>query len=78
MKQKFNSLEEALASERLSAETRRTFLSRSGVGLGAMALAMLSESSLGNKACGADTRPLAPKTPPNRAHATRVIYIHLA
>jgi len=78
MKQKFNSLEEALAYERLSAETRRTFLSRSGVGLGAMALAMLSESSLRNKACGADTRPLAPKTPQGRAYATRVIYIHLA
>ncbi|MFM8396905.1 MAG: DUF1501 domain-containing protein, partial [Pirellula sp.] len=78
MKQKFNSPEEALSYERLSAETRRTFLSRGGVGLGAMALAMLSESSLTRNACGADTRPLAPKTPSGRAYATRVIYIHLA
>ena len=34
-----------LAHERLSSETRRTFLSRQGLGLGAVALAMLTGQS---------------------------------
>jgi hypothetical protein len=68
----------AMAHERLADETRRTFLSRHGVGLGAMALAMLTQSKQSGTVQAADTRPLAPKAPPNPARATRVIYIHLA
>lgn len=58
-------------------DTRRTFLSRSGVGLGAMALSLLGSSSRSG-VVAADTKPLAPKAPPQEARAKHVIYIHLA
>jgi hypothetical protein len=45
MNESFHTAVDALAYELLTQETRRTFLSRSGVGLGAMALAMLGAGS---------------------------------
>ena len=61
----------------LIASTRRTFLTRSGLGVGGIALSMLSQGS-SPQSHGGEGRPLGPKAPPNRARATRVIYIHLA
>ena len=71
-------LEQLAMHQRLAQETRRTFLSRHGVGLGAMALGLLGQSTPICQGFGTDTRPLAPKIPPNPARASRVIYIHLA
>jgi hypothetical protein len=59
-------------------ETRRTFLSRNGLGLGAMALAMLASDQRSGAAQAFEGGPLAARKPPNPARATRVIYIHLA
>lgn len=62
--------------EVLKAVTRRYFLSRSGLGLGAIALNALLPAASHAKA-GTDN-PLAPKTPPLPAKAKHVIYLHMA
>ncbi|MEY2612951.1 MAG: hypothetical protein RL069_1763 [Planctomycetota bacterium] len=70
-------LRTASSLQAIEFDTRRTFLSRSGVGLGAMALSLLGRSSR-NEVLGADAKPMAPKAPPHEARAKHVIYIHLA
>jgi hypothetical protein len=59
--------------------TRRWFFKQCGVGLGSIALASLLD---GNNAFGATkakvTNPLAPKSPPLKPKAKRVIYIFMA
>ena len=56
--------------------TRRWFFKECGVGLGAIALGAL----MGNKvsAASADLNPLAPKLPPFKAKAKRVIFLFMA
>jgi hypothetical protein len=63
----------------LSMQTRRHFLGRSGVGLGAIALAALhgSKRSQGSESDRMD-KPMAPKSPPLPSRAKRVIYLHMA
>src|SRR5436853_353421 len=53
--------------------TRRTFLSRSGLGIGAAALGWL----LADDAHAADADPLAPRPPHFAAKAKHVIYLHM-
>src|SRR5919197_4371378 len=56
--------------------TRRHFLRDGSLGLGALALSLLSgESASGGKAVG---NPLAPKKPHFRPRAKNVIYLHMA
>src|SRR5687767_994367 len=57
--------------------TRRAFLRRSGLGLGAMALgSLLTESLLAAGAAGT-RNPLAPRPPHFAPRAKRVIYLHM-
>lgn len=60
----------------LQAQTRRHFLSTSGVGLGAMAAASLSGSASADVSIS-PMQPLATRTPHFPARAKRVIYLHL-
>lgn len=57
--------------------TRREYLQRCGMGLGALALgSLLAESGLcGTAELGTDLNPLAPKKPPLPAKAKRVIHL---
>ena len=55
--------------------TRRHFLRRGGVGLGALALAGLTREGQG--AVSATPNPLAPRAPVLDASAKRVIYLHM-
>ncbi len=57
--------------------TRRTFLKRSGVGLGAVALGSLLTESLFGAAAGKGANPLAARAPHFPARAKRVIYLHM-
>ncbi len=58
--------------------TRRTFLRRSGLGLGAMALgSLLTESLFGAGTNAARNNPHAPRPPHFPARAQRVIYLHM-
>ena len=58
--------------------TRRTFLKRSGLGLGAMALgSLLTESLFGADATRRGGNPLAPRQPHFAPRAKRVIYLHM-
>ncbi len=73
-----------LQSARLA--TRRQFLKRSQVGLGAIALAALGGRvglagdavDAAARAAAAASNPLAPKAPPKPAKAKRVIYLHMS
>src|SRR5271163_4483748 len=59
--------------------TRRQFLSRVGMGFGALGLAsLLSEDSLFGMDVDPTAGPLAPKLPPLPAKAKRVIHIFAA
>ncbi len=59
--------------------TRRWFFQQCGVGLGAIALAeLLRESGVVRAATAPTTDPLAPKQPPFKAKAKRVIYLFMA
>ncbi len=61
----------------MQAQTRRTFFTQSGLGVGAIAL----QSLLGTKAnasIDASQNPLAPKHPPLPAKAKSVIYLHMS
>ncbi|MBI4623957.1 MAG: DUF1501 domain-containing protein [Verrucomicrobia bacterium] len=58
--------------------TRRTFLKRSGLGLGAMALgSLLTESLFGAEGSKGAGNPLAPREPHFAPRAKRVIYLHM-
>lgn len=59
----------------LQLTTRRHFLRRGGVGLGALALAGLTREGMG--AVSAPPNPLAPRAPGLDARAKRVIYLHM-
>ena len=59
-------------------QTRRHFLSRSGIGIGAMALATMNRSTSFSATESGSTGPLAPKIPPLPAKAKHVIYLHMA
>ena len=60
-------------SERLLDMTRRHFFGRTGFGIGALALSSLLDGRL----FGAETNPLAPKTPHFPPKAKRVIYMFM-
>jgi hypothetical protein len=64
------------ANERLRSVTRRHFLKDCQLGLGALALGSLLRSEA-TALPPTPENPLAPKRPPLRARATRVIYLHL-
>jgi hypothetical protein len=55
--------------------TRRQFLNRFGMGLGALGLATLLGEEFGSTAQAADLNPLSPKTPAFPAKAKRVVHI---
>ncbi|RMG34030.1 MAG: DUF1501 domain-containing protein [Planctomycetota bacterium] len=57
--------------------TRRHFLRRSSLGLGALALAELTAGS-SSAGAAADTSALGPKPPVHRPRAKHVIYLHMA
>lgn len=57
--------------------TRRHFLRRSSLGLGALALAELTTGS-SSAGAAADTSALGPKPPVHRPRAKHVIYLHMA
>jgi hypothetical protein len=58
--------------------TRRAFLKRSGLGLGAMALSsLLTESLFAAGPAGVARNPLAPRPPHFAPRAKRVIYLHM-
>ena len=58
--------------------TRRAFLRRSGLGLGAMALgSLLTESLFAAEASRGSANPLAPRPPHFAPRAKRVIYLHM-
>lgn len=61
----------------LQAQTRRHFLSTSGVGVGAMALSALSGPGARADVAVDPTQPLASRNPHHEAKAKRVIYLHL-
>ncbi|MCH2115343.1 MAG: DUF1501 domain-containing protein [Pirellulales bacterium] len=61
--------------EQLQLSTRRHFLQRGGVGLGAMALAALNGECQG--AVSAPANPLAPHPPQFSPRAKQVIYLHM-
>src|SRR5262245_56070140 len=63
--------------QRLQAITRRHFLRDGSLGLGALALGLLSGRET-QAAAGKVANPLAPKQPPFRARAKNVIYLHMA
>jgi hypothetical protein len=63
--------------ERLQSHTRRTFLRACPLGLGAVALAALSERDAQAAPRSADN-PLAPRKPHFEAKAKRVIYLHMS
>lgn len=68
-----------LELQRLQAQTRRTFLTRSGVGLGAIALQSLLHHGAQASAMPANgANPLAIKEPPMPAKARAVIYLHMS
>lgn len=62
----------------LQQQTRRHFLSRSGLGLGAVALAGLQSTPARSDESPDSSRPMAPKHPPLPAKAKHVIYLHMA
>src|SRR5258705_8805622 len=55
--------------------TRRQFLNRFGMGLGALGLTTLLGEEIGGTVQAADLNPLSPKTPPFAAKAKRVVHI---
>src|SRR5438045_252863 len=55
--------------------TRRQFLNRFGMGLGALGLAALMGEELGGTVRAAELNPLSPKMPPFAAKAKRVVHI---
>jgi uncharacterized protein (DUF1501 family) len=58
--------------------TRRAFLRRSGLGIGAMALgSLLTQSLFGASSPNAARNPLAPRQPHFTPRAKRVIYLHM-
>ncbi len=68
-----------LELQRLQAQTRRTFLTRSGVGLGSIALQSLLHHGAQAAALPKNTaNPLAVKEPPLPAKARAVIYLHMS
>lgn len=68
--------------EQLKLATRRTFLRDASLGLGALAMSQLSGSAwaedLAADASSLSANPLAPKAPPLKATAKRVIYLHMS
>ena len=62
--------------DRLWHQTRRQFLQKSSLGIGAAALASLTSGQAASAAPGV-VNPLAPKPAPLAATAKRVIYLHL-
>src|SRR5947207_1527648 len=63
--------------ERLQFVTRRHFIKESAAGLGAVALAAISARDAG-AAPTASVNPLAPRQPPFKAKAKRMIYLHMS
>ncbi|MCH2177526.1 MAG: DUF1501 domain-containing protein [Mariniblastus sp.] len=63
--------------QNLQAQTRRHFLSTSGVGLGALALSSLSGAKASADITVDSMQPLAKRAPHFPAKAKRVIYLHL-
>ena len=63
--------------QNLQAQTRRHFLSTSGVGLGALALSSLSGAKASADIAVDSMQPLAKRAPHFPAKAKRVIYLHL-
>ena len=61
----------------LQSQTRRSFLSRSGLGLGSIALQSLLQGNA-NAGISASSNPLAPKHSPLPAKAKAVIYLHMS
>ena len=61
------------AISQLQNQTRRHFLAGAGLGLGGIAMASMNSSALAG-----DSRPMAPKIPPQPARAKNVIYLHMA
>jgi len=59
-------------------QTRRHFLGRGSLGLGAIALASMTAGTQGAEAPRSPANPLAPKPPHFPAKATRVIYLHMS
>jgi hypothetical protein len=65
--------------QRLQAQTRRTFLTRGGVGLGAIALqSLLHHGARASALPAGGANPLAVKEPPMPAKARAVIYLHMS
>jgi hypothetical protein len=68
-----------LELQRLQAQTRRTFLTRSGVGLGAIALqSLLHHGAQASALPAGGANPLAIKESPMPAKARAVIYLHMS
>ncbi|QIF00044.1 DUF1501 domain-containing protein [Roseimicrobium sp. ORNL1] len=68
-----------LELQRLQAQTRRTFLTRGGVGLGAIALqSLLHHGAQASALPAGGANPLAIKEPPMPAKARAVIYLHMS
>ncbi|MEQ9408562.1 MAG: DUF1501 domain-containing protein [Fuerstiella sp.] len=63
--------------DQLQASTRRSFLSTSGIGIGAMALASMTGNGVQADVPIDSMRPLAERRPHFEAKAKRVIYLHL-
>lgn len=68
---------DTLRLHELHAQTRRTFLARSGIGLGSIALQSLMQHGA-NAALKLPDNPLAPRKPPLPAKAKAVIYLHMS
>ncbi len=67
--------------DKLKLATRRTFLKDASLGLGALALSQLAGNATGEEAAADNlltANPLAPKAPPLKATAKRVIYLHMS
>ncbi len=64
--------------EQLQRRTRRHFLRDCNVGLGGLALALLTGSAAGAESLTSVANPLAPRAPHFAPKAKRVIYLHLA
>ena len=66
------------ASQRVRQQTRRHFLQRGGLGLGAIALQHLLGRDPGTAAAATRDNPMAPRPPMIAPKAKRVIYLHMA
>jgi len=71
-------LESALPLAQIQSQTRRHFLSRYGLGLGAIAMAGLDAHPRQCQASEASANPMLQKNPPLPAKIKHVIYLHMA